>query len=795
VICRLLAVAVLATAVGTAALAAEPPPTATPTAAPTATPTTAPTATATATSTSTPTATPTVTPAGTTTPEVAPVPGATPAAAATPAPGSAQATQPAAPTETTSGRPLAPGVVSLDATQQEWIQDTLWCGLGNVVIRYQDITMRADEVELDLTTLVANARGNVTIDQGTTRLAASRAVFDLNKKTGSLFEANGFFPPTYYFRGKEIDKLDETHYRFHRGVFTSCNLDAKSPPWSISLHDAIVELEGYGHFRGAALKVKGVPIFYTPRLLWPVKRDRSAGLLPPMIGYSGTRGFYLGNSLFIPISRSFDTTLFLDLYTKSYVGIGDELRWAPAPNAKGFLWPELVWDPVNRKWEWKVQGKHNQLLPGGYAIHANLLQFSNLDFFQQFEHTFDQNAPRLTDSYLTVSRTWGPQALNLKLDYTETFLGTTYTGSTADNVTLVREPTLEYRLRSTRVGHSPVYVSLIASADRFRVDRSSTYHGSYSRLDVFPSISILTPGLPWLNVTPTVGARATWYSAQNSSTQTELVDKPISRTYGTGGLSIVGPSFSRIWVKKKSKFKHLIEPRIDYSYVSNPGNGTLIPLFDEKDSVLVTNQATFTLANSLFFKGEDGASREVARLELSQAYSFSDPLTLARTTAQNQTLPASQRGPYSLWLHAAPLENATVDARAYLDPLTHNLTSASLTGGIFKGSNALNLTWYTSYDALTGAATSSQTQLFAGFAPGNGKLRLETRVAYDIHNAKLLNQSYVIRYRGSCWSVYAQVNDFRNQSYPSRDYRIAIDLTGLGTFLDIRGSLAPGGTP
>ncbi|MGE5234735.1 MAG: LPS-assembly protein LptD [Acidobacteriota bacterium] len=732
-------------------------------------------------------------PTATATPAVAPTGGTThepqvPAASASPTP---TQTPPTAETTTgqtvaTTGTQLGPEVVSLDAAQQEWIQGTLWCGLGNVVIRYQDVTMRADEVELDLTTLVAHARGNVIIDQGTTRLSCSNAVFDLKKKVGTLEDAEGFFPPTYYFRGKQIEKLDETHYRFREGVFTSCNLDANTPPWSISVREAVVELEGYGHFRGAAIKVKGVPIFYTPRLLWPVKRDRAAGLLTPMVGYSGTRGAYLGNALFLPLSRSFDTTLLLDLYSKGFVGIGDELRWAPAAAAKGFLRPEMVWDPDTRTWEWKVQGKHNQLLPGGYAIRAELIQFSNIDFFQQFEHTFDQNAPRSVYSYVTLSRTWGPQAVNLMVDHRQTFFGTTYTGSSANNVTLDRQPTLEYRLRSTRVGHSPVYVSLIASADRFRVGRSSTLKGNYSRLDVFPSLSLLTPGLSWLNVTPTLGARGTWYTARYNQSQTAFEDRAISRTYSSAGLSIVGPSFSRIWVGKTSKFKHLIEPRIDYSYVSNPGAATQIPLFDEKDSVLVTNQTTFTLANSLFFKGADGSSREVARLELSQAYSFSDPITFARPAAD---LPASRRGPLSLWLHASPLPNATIDARSYLDPLTHHLTSASLTGGIFQGGNALNLTWYASYDGATGRALSSQTRIFAGFSPGNGALRIETNIAYDIHMAKLLDQTYVIRYRGSCWSVYAQVRDYKNQTYPIRDYRIAIDLTGLGTFLDIRGSL------
>ena len=101
----------------------------------------------------------------------------------------------------------------------------------------------------------------------------------------------------------------------------------------------------------------------------------------------------------------------------------------------------------------------------------------------------------------------------------------------------------------------------------------------------------------------------------------------------------------------------------------------------------------------------------------------------------------------------------------------------------------LNLTWYTSYNPVDGTVTSSQTRIFTGFQPRNGPWRLETQVAYDIHQSKLLEQRYVLRWKGSCWSAYVEVRDYRIAPYETRDYRISIDLTGIGTFLDIRGAV------
>jgi LPS-assembly protein len=678
-------------------------------------------------------------------------------------------------------------LVALQADRQQWIQDTLWCGVGNVQIKYQDISVRCDRVEVDLQTMVLRAEGNVVFDRGENRMACDRAEFDLERKVGTMWQVQAFFPPIYHFKGERVEKLDETHYRFSEGVFTSCNLDVGAPPWSLEIHEALVEVEGYGHFRGAALKAKGVPVFYLPRLVWPLKRDRAAGLLVPNIGYSDVYGAYLGNAVFVPIGRSVDTTFQLDLYSEGYVGVGDELRWAPAENARGELFTSFVRDPETDEWEWRVLGRHNQLFPGGYALHAEVIDYSDIDFFQRFERTFDYNTLRSLYSYVTFSRNWGPQAANLRADHRETFFE--QSGGTS-TVVLERRPEVEYRLRSTPIGGSPFYLQMVAVAGQLYADRTPTLRDSYTRLDLFPAVSLLVPGWPWLNVTPALGGRVTYYSKRYSEDRTTFEEEPIYRRYVTGGLSIVGPSFSRVWTGRQTKTKHLIEPRVDYQYVSDPGDPTQVPVFDERDSVLVTNRARFTLANRLFVKRGQGASREVGYLEFSQDYSFSGDLTFGNPALG---LEPSKAGPFTVWLRVSPNQGTNIDARASIDAVTQNLTSTSLSGSIGGGLGNLGLTWYTSFNPITGSSVSSQTRVFAGIGPAAKPWRLEAQFAYDIERQELLEQRYLARWRGSCWTAYAEFRDYRIQPYPRRDYRVAIDFTGLGTFLDIHGSLGAAG--
>jgi len=681
--------------------------------------------------------------------------------------------------------------ISLQAASQQWIQDTLWCGVGNVEIHYQDISLRCDEVEVDQTTMTVRARGNVVLDQGPTRLSCDRLEFSLATKTGTLYQVEAFFPPSYSLRAARVEKLDETRYRFERGVFTSCPTGEETEPaWTIEAREGRVELEGYGHFSGASLKARGVPVIYIPRLVWPVKQDRAFGLLVPRIGSNSRQGAYLGNSLFWPISRSFDTTFSLDLYSKGYVEVGQELRWAPAEHALGELTLlgvrnpafDPTTDPHGRQWEWKAEGRHQQLLPHGYVLRAELNELSNLDFFQSFERSFERNAQRTLYSHATLSRSWGPQTINLKIDHHRTFFGS---GARRQEVVLDRLPELEYRLRASRIGTTPLYASAVATANHLGVNRLGSLKANYQRLDIFPTVALLLPGFPWLNVTPTAGARLTHYTATYADDRRTLVDQPLTRNYFTAGLSLVGPSVSRVWIAATgNKVKHLVEPRLDYAYVSDPGDASRIHIFDQKDQVQVSNRLTWNLSNRLFVKAGDTASRELATFEVSQDYSFSQPLTPVGPGS-----PASQSGPLNVWLRVSPALASSLDARATIDPVTRHLRSTSLSGMMSRAGAMAAVTWYSSYNPSTGDVSSSQTRVSAGYGPPTGAWRLESGLVYDIHRTELLEHRYQLRWKGTCWSAQLEFRDYRIEPYQRRDLRLLIDLTGLGTILDSRTAL------
>jgi len=682
----------------------------------------------------------------------------------------------------TADEPTVEGPVRLYAETQEYVGGRLWRGEGDVHVLYQDVEIRCQRMEYDRETMDLVAEGEVVLDQGPTRFTADELHYNLRTKTGLFVNGSGEFPPYYSFTGELIEKLDATNYRVENATFTSCEPGPR-PPWHFEVRSADIEEEGYGRFRSPTVNVKGVPVFYLPYLVWPVKRERAPGLLMPGIGYSDRRGFFLGNALYVPLGRSYDTTFYLDYYSKGYYGFGTEWRWAPVARSSGEITLSTIYDDVEGRWEWKVDGRHEQDDFLGFRLLAEVEDLSDVDFFQDFERSFDRTTRRDVYSYLYLTRTFGSAALNLRADRRTTFLE-------PEDVTLHQLPEVELRVRSTRIGSSSLYWSLISSLNLFDVDRGGDLAATYARADLFPELSYTLPGPLWLTMTPRVGLRGTYWTHQLSEDRMTYVEEGLDRSYLSAGVDVVGPSVSRVFNRPLgpySRFKHLIEPRIEYNFVSDVEEQDRVPRFDEVDSVLVINRVRVTLANRLFARSRKGVgASEIASFELFQDYSFDQPLN------RGDGVRTSQYGPLGAALRLAPRPGTTVDARASWDTLFDSLQSTSLSAGWYRDGPSLNLTWYQSFQPSTGERVSSQARTVLGWRKSGFPLQASLHLSYDIEKSELQQQQLRLHYEGSCWGISAEYRDLRIGAFPSRDYQIVISLKGVGSLPEIKGSL--GGT-
>lgn len=686
------------------------------------------------------------------------------------------------------------GSAAGSANSLEYVRDDYAVLMGEVKIKYQDLELSADAAEIDLRTRIVNAHGHVILDQGPRRLTGESLVFDLGAKTGTLKEATGQVKPDYYFVGREVRKTGADTYEVIDGTFTSCEQEV--PDWSFRLGRATVEVEGYSHIRSASMRVKKAPVFYFPYLIWPVKSERSAGLLIPNIGYSDRRGGELGLAYFQPLGRSYDTTVHLDLFTKSYLGIGNEFRYRPSESTVGRALGYAIRDPETDEWRWKIEAHHDSnKLPFGMRGVVNYEDYSDFNFFRDFERDLDRNAQRSIYSQAFLSGSWGPHLVNLLADDRQTIIG----GSGGEFAELRKLPSLEYRLRSTRVGRTPLYIQGQGSVAYLDLQRPGSYSGSYGRVDLFPQLSLPIRTFPWLSVTPTTGARLTYYTDTRDMLGQNLTGQALTRAVPIAGLEIVGPSFSRIFdgFGNFSKIKHLIQPRWTYSYSREFEDADEVPIFDEIDTgVFSSNSGRLALANRFLGKtvSKDplkpaGAAREFLLFEIARNYSFDEDTPLLRS--QDGTL-ASQSGPIEGLIRFSPTERTNLRFETVYDTLFKTVTGTAFSGNLGYKTHNFGLSWVVRKPAESLPGQNNRTDQIrfnSAVTVIPRRLQLEAQVNYDLEDQGLQSQRYVANFNSQCYGLRLE---FRNnptirdgRETEDKEFRFSLSLKNVGTFLDL----------
>jgi LPS-assembly protein len=660
-----------------------------------------------------------------------------------------------------------------------------------VMIQYQDIKLRADKVTYNLKTKDVAAEGNVIIDQGPTRISATQAVFNLDTKTGTFFNANATMDPSMYFSGDRIEKVDEDTFRLTNGVVTSCDLD--EPAWSFHVGEAEVRRDDYARMRNISFRTRGVPVFWTPRLIWPTKRERSQGLLIPRARFTSEFGSRLENAYFLPIGDSMDATIRADISTQRYFGAGLDVRYVPSENVKiGDLRAYTVNNAERNDLEWKYHYRHAQEeLPGGFRGVVDIQDYSNLNFFREYD-----DDPRLltlsnvySSAYLTKNRP--TYSLNILSDRRDLVFGNA-------RQRFEQLPSLQLRMYPQQVARTPLYFSMESSTSHLRsgtvVGDVRAVTADYYRTDLFPTVSMRLKTPQWLSVKPQLSLRETWYSASRDASNQIRDDDPVSRFYGQAQVEVVGPSFSRIFNREAgtfSRFKHVIEPRFRYLYTTDLDNQERIIRFDTVDSPFlptVRDSVEYSLTQRLIGKEKVGAgnAREVLSFSLRQTVALSEPFPRFGSFAGEHRFT-----PLSANLRFNPYQSMTVDAAATFGNISKQLDQVSLsTNLVGSGARADRYLGFTYFATLQRPGSfggdSSQIRLHGGSALIRNRLRADVQLNFDAKQREFLEQRYLTGFTGSCYGialgyrVYNVIGAVAQRSIAS--YDISITLKNVGTF-------------
>jgi len=520
---------------------------------------------------------------------------------------------------------------------------------GNVVVTYGTRTVSADEIIVNTETGKGQAKGNVvmTAEQGT-KFQSEKAQFNVKAEKGRLFNVTGKLGDLYYITGEEVSKLSENHYTAQDATLTTCT--GEIPDWQIDVSEADVILDDRAWFAGGVFRIKNIPILYIPVGYVPILTNRKSGFLAPKISTSSVEGETIAMTYFWAINQWADATIGADYIEKRGIRSRTEFRYAPSKTTNGQVNFIFLDDHLTQSKFWKLDATHHQQLPLGFNLNAKLDQTSKANFNQTFRNQTELRTRRSSDSYVSLFRKWDNHTFDVLTRYRE---------SEQFNLdeTFGILPTVTYKTQPVDTGLLNTYFDQEASYTNFLfdLDTSNTSDAveTTQRFDFHPSLAMPINIAPWMQLTPRVGFRETFY---NKELQTSLPPPPItvteegsfSREMIDVNVLLEGPKFNRIFFSddpESSSFKHVIEPRLQYDYIPDLDrtDRAKVRVVDAIDAVEDTNKLGFFLVQRLLRKGPDSNKdtevRQIARLELSQSYNLDE--------ARGLIIPGSERRPFS----------------------------------------------------------------------------------------------------------------------------------------------------
>lgn len=197
---------------------------------------------------------------------------------------------------------------------------------GDVRFTQGNRSVSAGRAHYDSVARQAQLTGGVRITEPTVVLQGEQAHIQIDTKAAELDKAQFLLTDSDY-RGhsRKVVRNDAGDLVMHNNRFTRC--EPGNDSWRLDAKTLTIRNgEIFGTARNAVLRVKGVPVFYTPYIQFPVSDDRQSGFLFPGMGYSGEDGIDLALPYYLNLAPNYDATVVPRYMSERGAGLDGEFR-------------------------------------------------------------------------------------------------------------------------------------------------------------------------------------------------------------------------------------------------------------------------------------------------------------------------------------------------------------------------------------------------------------------------------------------------------------------------------------
>ena len=225
---------------------------------------------------------------------------------------------------------------------------------GTVILKYQEINLQADFMEIDLNNNSLVARGNVKLHDKERDAEGDELIYDLDTRTGIIKGMTGSFTDpgivgSVFMTGTSVS-IAEGQYVMENASLTTC--DREEPHYKIEADEIEIYLNDKIVMRRVRYFEGKFHLFSLPYLVISLKEDEE-GLQVPKFGYSASEGFFVKAAYGYVINENHSGVVRIDMMNRLGMATGIDHKMRIGENFTGTVGVYQLLNQQNTHIDWR----------------------------------------------------------------------------------------------------------------------------------------------------------------------------------------------------------------------------------------------------------------------------------------------------------------------------------------------------------------------------------------------------------------------------------------------------------
>ncbi|UVE17386.1 LPS-assembly protein LptD [Pseudomonas sp. LS44] len=314
----------------------------------------------------------------------------------------------------------APMYVSAKASRYEQEKETATLA-GDVVMRQGSLQIEADEASLHQAENRGELTGNVKLRDNGALVVGDHAELQLDNGEAKVDNAEYVLHQSHTRGNAQYVKREETAIiRLKDGTYTRC--EPGSNAWNLKGNNITLNpATGFGTATNVTLRVKDIPVFYTPYIYFPIDDRRQSGFLPPSLGTSSDTGFFIETPYYFNLAPNYDATLYPTFMANRGLLLEGEGRYL-TPSSEGQIGAAYLDDQEDERklqseyedQRWLYNWQHTGGLNSRLLAEVDYTDISDPYYFQDLKTDLGINSTSFVDQRGTL--TWRGDSYTARLN-------------------------------------------------------------------------------------------------------------------------------------------------------------------------------------------------------------------------------------------------------------------------------------------------------------------------------------------------------------------------------------------